>query len=374
MAAGEVGISDERQEEVMSKSASIRRYIKSIPVVGKAAQLGLKAFNIAVSGAYAGIYRAVRRVKHGVRWNLVHNRRSHRLFLDHKPLLTPIQEELVENLATRGIAIATIGSVGVDGGDWARLRAEIEQFSRSAEKLLSDAKRSSVEVLDFGTLRHNIDRFRRFFGDQNKAENDDYIIKMNAENSVLHATNPLIAVGLSPAVLNIVNSYFGLWSKMTYVDAWHSIPITIEKRIGSQHWHRDGEDWKMVKVYLYCHDVDEDAGAMEFIPGTTYSARGPGQDIARWTASGGGSELYPTGGQIEQLFPSSPRIPCIGPAGTFVFCDTTGFHRGNIPRSKPRILATWTYVTPASLSKHRFTVYPGEVGSLSAEGRFAIYQ
>jgi Phytanoyl-CoA dioxygenase (PhyH) len=358
----------------MSKSASIRRYVKSIPVVGTAAQQGLRAFNTVVSSAYARIYHGVRRVKHGVRWNLVHNPRSHRLFLDQRPVLTGAQQELVENLATRGIAITTIEDVGGNGEDWVRLRDKIEQFSRNVKKLLDDANHSNVELLDFGTLRHNIDRFRRFFGDQNNAENDDYIVKMNPENSVLHADDPLIAVGLSRAVLNIVNSYFGLWSKMTYVDAWHSIPITIGRRIGSQRWHRDGEDWKMVKVYLYCADVDEDAGAMEFIPGTTYSARGLGQDIVRWTASGGGSEQYPTGDRIEQCFPSSARIPCKGLPGTLVFCDTTGFHRGGLPRSKPRILATWTYVTPASLSKHRFTIYPGEVGSLSEEGQFAVCQ
>ncbi len=28
-----------------------------------------------------------------------------------------------------------------------------------------------------------------------------------------------------------------------------------------------------------------------------------------------------------------------------VFCDTGGFHRGGFARTKPRILATWSYVS-----------------------------
>lgn len=352
---------------------SIRRYVKSIPVIGKAAPLALDAFNTTVSKAHAQLHHRSRRIKHGVAWTLIANPRSHRLFLAHKPVLTAAQERLVEDLRTKGIAVTTAADAGLDIGDWTRLRQEIEGFSQSATELLGGASRSTIESLNYGALRHNIDRFRRFFGDPDHAQNDDYIIKMYPENSIYSADNPLIKIGLGPALLNVVNSYFGLWSKMKYTDAWHSIPIP-SPRIGSLRWHRDGEDRKMMKVYLYCSDVDENAGPMEFIPGTNYvavnhPANGPGKQICEWGDSG--SKRYASD-LIEQRFPSSTRRQCSGPVGTLVFCDTTGFHRGGIPRSKPRILAHWVFVTPASLWKHQFSVRSADVASLSEEAQFAL--
>ena len=354
----------------MSISTSIRWYIKSLPVIGKAAPRALDAFNAAMSKAHTQLYHRFQRVKHGVSWSFLHNPRSHKLFLGHRPVLTSVQERLVADLTKKGIAVTTVEDVGLAQGDWTQLKQEIDAFSKSATELISRASTSGVNSLDLGTLRHNSDRFKRFFADPDNAQNDDYIIKMNPENSVLSADNPLIKIGLSPTILNVVNSYFGLWSKMMYADAWYSIPIAAGKRIGSQSWHRDGEDWKMVKVYLYCSDIDEDAGPMEVIPGTNHAANGPGQEIAKWEASGG--TKYPAANLIEQRFPVSSRRLCIGPVGTLVFCDTTGFHRGGIPRSKARIIGTWAYVTPASLWRHRFSVRPAEAVSLREEARFAI--
>ena len=357
----------------MVTSASIRQYVKSIPVIGRAASLALKAFTTTVGKAHADIHHRSQRIKHGVAWTLLDNPRSRRLFLARKPVLTPAQEGLVRDLRTNGIAVTTVEDLGLDGGDWTRLRQEIDRFGRATAELLANVSPSTVESLNYGALRHNIDRFRRFYGDPDNAQNDDYIIKMNPENSVLSADDPLIKIGLGPAILNIVNSYFGLWSKMPYVDAWHAIPIP-SNRIGSMRWHRDGEDWKMMKVYLYFSDIDEDAGAMEFIPGTNYAAtnhpaNGPGREICEWKASGANryaSDL------IEQRFPPPARLQCTGTVGTLVFCDTAGFHRGGIPRAKPRILAHWAFVTPASFWEHRFSVRPAEVASLSEEAQFAI--
>ncbi len=357
----------------MGTSASIRRYVKSVPVVGRAASLALDAFNYTVSKVHTEVYHRSRRIKHSVSWSLLDNPRSRRLFLARKPLLTPLQERLVEDLKTKGIAVTTAEDIGLNVEDWTRLRQEIDRFRQAAADVLANVSPSTVESLNYGALRHNIDRFRRFFGDSSNAQNDDYIIKMNPENSILSADDPLIKIGLGPIILNVVNSYFGLWSKMPYTDAWHSIPIPSH-RIGSMRWHRDGEDWKMMKVYLYCSDIDEDTGPMEFIPGTNYAAtnhpaNGPGREICEWKASH--AKLYESD-LIEQRFPPSARLKCSGTVGTLVFCDTAGFHRGGIPRANPRILAHWAFVTPASHWGHRFSVRPEEVASLSEAAQFAI--
>jgi len=37
------------------------------------------------------------------------------------------------------------------------------------------------------------------------------------------------------------------------------------------------------------------------------------------------------------------------PRGTIIFCNTSGLHRGGFAESNPRVLATVTYCSPASL-------------------------
>ena len=205
---------------------------------------------------------------------------------------------------------------------------------------------------------------------KSEAKQDDYILKMNPENSVHPLSHPLLAIGLSAPVLHVVSSYMNLWPKLIYTDTWYSIPLDPGKRIGSQQWHRDPEDKQMVKVYLYFSEVDESAGAMEYILGTSNTHGRQGLKIGEWKAAG--ANLYPSAELVEQSFPASQRFSCAGQVGTLLFCDTTGLHRGGISRSRPRIVATWTFVTPASGQTRRFTVKPEECKHLSEQARFAL--
>ena len=57
----------------------------------------------------------------------------------------------------------------------------------------------------------------------------------------------------------------------------------------------------------------------------------------------------------------SRRSPA--PKGTMIFCNTSGFHRGGFATGKPRVLATFTYASPAalkSLSDRNFTLVRDE--------------
>jgi hypothetical protein len=63
-----------------------------------------------------------------------------------------------------------------------------------------------------------------------------------------------------------------------------------------------------------------------------------------------------------------------GPAGTLVFCNTSGFHRGGFSTTAPRVLATATYSSPASLASLtvRSYEYTGELDELDPATRFAV--
>jgi hypothetical protein len=351
------------------ENMSLRSYIKEIPVVGPAAKLANRA-RFFLENMLMQRKSAVLRMKHNASWYILKNPWSRTRFLGHRRAPTPAQRAFIGDLAAKGVASGSVQQAGVDANEYGRLRERVEEFAHCAADRIAAATASYSDGLDLGSLEHNRERFRRFFRDKDQAKLDDYILKMNPEDSVLGSDHPLISIGLSAPVLDVVSGYLKLWPKLIYADAWYSIPLDPGKRIGSQRWHRDPEDRQMVKVYLYFSDIDADAGAMEYILGTSNALGRPGLEIGHWKAAG--AHLYPSPELVETSFPANQRFSCSGPVGTLLFCDTTGLHRGGISRSRPRVVATWTFVTPASRYQRRFTVRPVEGVLLSEEGRFAV--
>jgi hypothetical protein len=63
------------------------------------------------------------------------------------------------------------------------------------------------------------------------------------------------------------------------------------------------------------------------------------------------------------------------PKGTIIFCNTSGFHRGGFAVGKPRVLATVTYSSPASLAsltERNFSIRDADADGLGAEQRYAL--
>ena len=126
--------------------------------------------------------------------------------------------------------------------------------------------------------------------------------------------------------------------------------LNTDTRFLSQRWHRDPEDRRNLRTFLYFSEVDKDAGAIEYLSGS--QCGGPYENVFRWDDPLG--IPYPPEGEVERLIPASQRLILRGPAGTLIFCDTAGFHRGGIAKTKPRILSTSAFVTPASLHHRRY--------------------
>jgi hypothetical protein len=106
--------------------------------------------------------------------------------------------------------------------------------------------------------------------------------------------------------------------------------LNTDTRFLSQRWHRDPEDRRKVRTFLYFSEVDKDAGAMEYLSGS--QCGGPYENVFRWDGPLG--IPYPPEGGVERLIPASQRLILRGPAGTLIFCDTAGFHRGGIAKTK----------------------------------------
>ena len=140
-------------------------------------------------------------------------------------------------------------------------------------------------------------------------------------------------------------------------------------QVSSQRWHRDFNDKHLLKAFLYLVDVDEGTGPFEYVPGSAPGGRYA--DAWPWRPLG---ENYPPDGELENRIPEDGIRTFTAPKGTMVFCNTSGFHRGGFATERPRVLATVTYSSPASLKSltersYRFTGSPDE---LDEAVRFAV--
>jgi hypothetical protein len=297
------------------------------------------------------------RTRFELRWRYGQNAASRRQFRRQRPVLGLVQRRVVHDLCALGIAFARFDELGVDQAEWQRLRRTADEFSRGAQ--VSEAIRGYAAAASNPRVRF-----------------DAYLVKLHPEGPALPLDDPLLRIGLEPAVLDAVNAYLGLWAKLIYTDVWHSIPVDAEagRRIGSQHWHRDPEDRRMIKIYLYFSDVHAGAGPLEYVRGSASTGSGPYRALWPWRPRG---DRYPPDEALERRIPAAERLSCVGAPGTIIFCDTNGFHRGGIATTGVRLVATWTFVTPAAmamLSPRRFHVPDLDRGQIpqSPAARFAV--
>jgi hypothetical protein len=181
--------------------------------------------------------------------------------------------------------------------------------------------------------------------------------------------SPWIRIGTSEAILDIVNTYRGCLTRLSYLDNWFTVPLpATDERVFSQQWHRDSEDEHVVKVFLYLSDVDAEAGPFEYIKSSATGGR------YGYLWPWGESKRYPPPDSLERRVAPEDFFTGTGAAGTLIMCDTGGFHRGGFARTKPRVLSTWTYVAPgAKKGKRQFKVDDSDAtDALAAQARFAL--
>jgi hypothetical protein len=181
-----------------------------------------------------------------------------------------------------------------------------------------------------------------------------YLVELVRGASIHESDSPLLKVALDTKLLEIVASYLGLWPSLYSVGAWLNYPIG-EPPMSSQLWHRDPEDLKIVKAFIYLVDVDEERGPFCYIPGT--QSFGERANIVPVHRDG----MRITDEEMATVIKPEDWIKCTGPAGTMILADTVGFHRGGYAKNGNRVLITFTYTSgiPLKPTKARVRDKPG---------------
>jgi len=272
---------------------------------------------------------------------------SLQVFRRLRPELNSVQHGLLGQLEENGIASTQVSTL-VGNTHWRELRDTVNTWLRTPEtQAREDAYLSGKAT-------------------SGKA----YLVTMFGKGSSIDWSSQWLRFAVMPEILDLVNSYLGLMSRLNTVDVWDTVPrIHDGPDIGSQRWHRDPEATRMLKVFLYFSDVDRDSGPMYYVrqsrKGDRYGHLWPQKPPL------GGS--VPPVGSIDAVVPMSAFEICTFSAGTLVFADTSGLHRGGRASTNRRVLGAWTFVPPSSVWPRRFSVDNDMVPNwLSPAARYAL--
>jgi hypothetical protein len=174
----------------------------------------------------------------------------------------------------------------------------------------------------------------------------EFVVRAHSfEGATLGADDAWFAVCTSRRLLDAANAYLRLWAKLSYVDLWYTAQQPAsDERVASQNWHVDFDDKHLLKAFVYLSDVGADHGPFEYVPGS--QAGGRLHSVRPWTPMGYGRV---SDEEVSSRVSADEVVTFTGPRGTLILCNTSGLHRGGFATAGPRVLATATYCSPASL-------------------------
>jgi Phytanoyl-CoA dioxygenase (PhyH) len=281
---------------------------------------------------------------------LLANRAARRRHAHQPPVLDSVQEGILADLRKEGYAVRPFSEVVPDKETWAELDDEAKRFIAETEAALGHEAEGGESTL------------RRRPG-------KEFVVRKYAYDVQLPFDDPWLRLGLNKRLLDLANTYLGMWTKLEYVDVWYTPPADESERKSSQRWHRDFNDRHLLKAFLYLVDVDEETGPFEYVPRSA-----PGGELDHlwpWRPLG---DNYPPDDELTERI-EGKSVSFVAPKGTLIFCNTSGFHRGGFASGKPRTLATVTYSSPASLAsltERNYETRAAGSNGLAPEQRYAL--
>lgn len=254
-------------------------------------------------------------------------------FESHKPNLDTEQARILDEIVDKGICMSTFEDL---------FGADFEQMWNEAEAQVA-AFRSDPATNE---LANRIEQCPDFNADPFFAGNfKPSIVNYKMLKGEIKANDPIAKFYYHPRILNIANHYNGMLSKVRNVALWLNPPIggkNVGERKGSQIWHRDQEDIKILKCFIYYTNVDEGSGATEYIPFSKTDPVRKYSHVLPYPYSSGYPGKYLINKHID---PKDFRM-ATGRKRSIMFFDTNGFHRGGYATKGERIISMCTYLRP----------------------------
>lgn len=139
----------------------------------------------------------------------------------------------------------------------------------------------------------------------------------------------IIAIANHPDILTIASHYLNCVPTISNISLTYRFP-TLNKPKGSENFHRDVDEWRFLKFFIYLTDVDTNSGPHCYVkrshlyPGFTKIQRIPDS-------------------QVEGVFSEEDIVEITGKSGDAFLEDTFGIHKGKVATHNPRLMLQVQY-------------------------------
>jgi hypothetical protein len=160
-------------------------------------------------------------------------------------------------------------------------------------------------------------------------------LSLNRYNYRVYITNffkkkLLIKYAEQKIFLDNFRQYFGLEPKIRFISVWLDYPTTDKQEKNSQLFHRDNDDFFLVKTFLCLTDIDYENGPFQFINKS---------HIDPWKSK---TCFYLK--DRDNFSQTQKKISTIiARKGDLYMADTNGFHKGLILKKRFRVLLNVHY-------------------------------
>ena len=272
----------------------------------------------------------------GWSWRYVFNPRPTLAYRLDRRSLSGEERRVAAELDAHGIAMSSVSALSLSSaGSLAALPLfeELVAEVRALERAREDEIRRARQEADLPQV-----------GGEKK-----FLLELLGLRPVLEPESVFGRFALARPFLDVANAYFGMYTKLRHYNVWRNFPSKGTART-SQLWHRDREDRRILKCFVYLSDVDAESGPLTYVSGS--HAGGPRTAEPESFVEAGVRRS--TDEQMAKVHPSKDWVTATGPAGTVVFADTRGFHRGGLVQGRDRVMFVSMFTSAASQSEDLF--------------------
>ena len=152
-------------------------------------------------------------------------------------------------------------------------------------------------------------------------------------------------------VLRLVESYFKCRPTISNLSIWWSLK-TDEAPEEAENFHRDLDDWRQLKLFVYLTDVSDESGPHAFVRDS--HRIGKALAIRRYTDE-----------EVVSDFGADRIVTFTGPRGTCFLENTFGLHKGTTARAGDRLLFQVLYtMNPLGLSDYHLVARDATTANL----------
>ncbi|WP_051408461.1 phytanoyl-CoA dioxygenase family protein [Sediminibacterium sp. C3] len=130
-------------------------------------------------------------------------------------------------------------------------------------------------------------------------------------------------------ILNVVTSYFGAKPTISNINCWWSFSGRQSAK-EAQFFHRDMDDYKFLKMFIYLTDVTEDSGPHIYVKGSHKSNKLA--QLKRFSDQ-----------EVIDQYGDEEILTLVYPKGYGFIEDTYGIHKGQLPSNGRRLLLQIQY-------------------------------